>query len=69
MREYKIIMGKPLKAKFAEALGLDPNSVQRIVLDISVDEPITAYVTMLGDERLLNVSWDDWLQSFLVGEE
>ena len=69
MSEYKIIMGKPLKVKLAEALNLDSDSVQRIVLDVSVDEPVRAYVTMFGDERLLDVSWDDWLESFLVGEE
>jgi hypothetical protein len=60
MGEPSIISGGELKKQLAEALGLNPSRVHRIVLDVECDpEPIVAYVELHGDERLLELGWSD----------
>lgn len=53
-----VIRGTEVAVKVSEALGLDPGKVRRIVLDIRLDDAITAYVEMYGDARLLDLRWE-----------
>jgi hypothetical protein len=54
-----IIAAMKLKVKICEALGLDPNKVARIVIDIGPGtEPLDVQVTMFGDDRLLEIEWN-----------
>ena len=56
MSENKIISGKEFSQAICKALGLEINRVRRIVLDISKDSLIVAYVEMIGDSRFLEIS-------------
>lgn len=55
-----IIRSDEVTVEVCKALGLDPNRVRRIVLDLDARNiaPLTAYVEMYGDERLLNLKWE-----------
>ena len=54
-----VITAGALKLKICEALGLDPNKVARIVIDIGPGEaPLDVSVDMFGDDRLLDIEWD-----------
>jgi hypothetical protein len=52
-----IISGAEISKQLCGALGLDPNLVRRIVLDFGANDPVTAYVEMYGDERMLDIQW------------
>lgn len=54
----QLIMGNDLLENLCKGLNLPPNRVRRIVLDVSVNAAVTAYVEILGDEALLNIKWD-----------
>jgi len=47
-----------------EALGLDPNRVSRIIIDINayVGGPVKVYVEMIADERMLTLDWSEGLR-------
>lgn len=52
----KIITGNKYGEILATALGIDASRVRRIVLDVQLENIVIAYVEMVGDERLLNIS-------------
>jgi hypothetical protein len=41
----------------ANAVGLEVDRVQRIIIDIQVNCPVRLFVEMIGDERLLSMDW------------
>jgi hypothetical protein len=51
-----------------ESLGVDPNKVRRIVLDLAVGEVPVAYVEMAGDAREINLEgvYANGLRPFVV---
>lgn len=49
------VAGKEYGQLLCEALGLEANSVSRIVIDCKVREVVTIHVQYLGDERLFDV--------------
>lgn len=59
MTTYNVISAEHLSKQLCEALGLAPDRVTRIVLDVQSDNLIRAYVEMVGDKRVLEVSWGD----------
>lgn len=55
---FDIVTANALKIKVCEALGLDPNEVSRIVIDISAEHsPLMVDVTLVGGLRLLDIKW------------
>jgi len=52
-----IIRSDEVTVEVCKALGLDPGKVRRVVLDLNINEPLTAYVEMYGDERFLDIQW------------
>ena len=55
----KIITGNiELYNKICLCLGVDPTTVRHLVLDFSIDKPLTAYLELCGDERFLTIDWD-----------
>lgn len=46
---------EPLVQALRDA-GLANERTRRVVLDISSDEPVTAYIEQLGDERVVQVA-------------
>lgn len=65
-RKAEVVMsnaffGSPdvLGVKVCEALGIDPDLVQRIVIDIDACRvgPLPVYVQMIGTDKLLNIDW------------
>jgi hypothetical protein len=52
----RLIRGKHIAPQIAEALGLDPRTVRRIVLDLNVGI-VMAYVELYGDNRLIEINW------------
>lgn len=63
MQEANVITSESLGLKLCEALGLDPARVSRIVIDIRSDEiaPARVYVEHIGDQRLLDFSWNTFI--------
>lgn len=51
-----ILTGKEFSFSLCAALGLDPKLTRRIVLDVAADSLVIAYVELIGDKRLLNIS-------------
>lgn len=53
------ISGNELNIKVCKALGLDPNLVSRVVLDLDACNPgpIPVYVEMYSNEKLLDIQW------------
>jgi|SRR5688572_1498043 len=49
-------LGKHAGRLAAEALGLDPNMVRRIVVDYAPDGAVVAHVEMFVDERIIAVT-------------
>ena len=56
MSDSRIISGKEFSVVLCKSLGLDPNRIRRIVLDVSVRDVVIAYVELIGDSRLLEIS-------------
>lgn len=56
--EERLIFADDVAIKVCEVLGINPHRARRIVLDLPVGKPITAYVEMYGDTRFLNIKWE-----------
>ena len=53
-----IISAESFKIQICEALGLQPDKVRRLIIDIDIpDSPIPVYVEMYADERILSLDW------------
>jgi len=48
---------KVIALAICEAIGIDANFVQRIILDLQVEDVVKVYVQMMGDEQLLDIDW------------
>lgn len=59
MTGYTVILGNKLKVGLAEALGLVPDSVHRIILDVPSDNITMAYVEMYGGNKLYEIEWGE----------
>lgn len=53
----KLVDSLTVGAQLCNVLGLDPNEVTRIILDVHVGEPVVVYVQMYGSLRLLDIDW------------
>lgn len=61
MAEENVITRHALEIAMCAALGLDPQRVARIVIDMEAGrqpDVCRVYVEMIGDERLLLMPWD-----------
>jgi hypothetical protein len=56
------ISGTKIGAALCEGVGLNPNEVHRIILDIACDDVVLVYVEMYGTTKLLQVNWTDALK-------
>ena len=56
MSENNVIPAKEFMKLLCPALGIEYKRLRRIVLDMSYDSIITAYVELIGDSRLLELS-------------
>lgn len=63
MNEHPVVTAESIGIKLCKALGLEPDRVQRIVIDIQSGDigPATIYIQMVGDARLLNISWESFV--------
>lgn len=52
-----VLLGKVLLEPLCAALGIEFSHVRRIVLDVSFDAVVIAYIEQFGDERLLKIDW------------
>jgi len=50
-------MSNELAVPICEALGIDPNLVARIVVELVTDKPARVYVQMSASEKTLDVEW------------
>lgn len=66
MTEHKFITWQQLGEPLCAALGLDPNTTRRIVLDVQPNALVVAYVELAGDERLLDIKWGECLSPEVV---
>lgn len=67
---FDIVTANALKIKVCEALGLDPNAVSRIVIDISAEHaPLMVDVTLVGGLRFLDIKWPLNAMAVRVNEE
>jgi hypothetical protein len=52
-----MITGDELGTAICEAMGVDPATVQRVIIDAQVGQPAKVYFQMVGDEDLLKTDW------------
>ncbi len=58
----RVVRGSRLIEQLAAVLGVDGRMTRRIVLDVDVRNPITAYVELYGTDKLLQINWAGELQ-------
>lgn len=51
------LTGDKLIEQIAEVLGVNGRLCRRIVLDINIHHAVTAYVEMLGSNKMLGINW------------
>lgn len=64
--KLEFIRASEVGEAICRALDIDPRPVQRIVLDLDVRKLPVVYVQLIGDRRLLDVSWKDVAPSLKV---
>jgi hypothetical protein len=52
-----------LSEKICRALGLDPNMVARLIIDLQVHEPVMVHVQLVGSPKLLEIDWGALIES------
>jgi L-alanine-DL-glutamate epimerase-like enolase superfamily enzyme len=63
-----IITGESLAVQVCEALGLDPGTVVRLIIDLDCRDPgpIPVYVQMCGTKEMLEIDWEAALKGAKV---
>ncbi|MBU1173387.1 MAG: hypothetical protein KKD44_27785 [Proteobacteria bacterium] len=52
---HKIILGVKWITVLCDALGLEANTIRRIIIDAAADSLVILYVEKYGDERMLDI--------------
>jgi len=52
-----MILGRKLMETIAPAIGLEVGHLRRIVIDAPLDDVVSVYIELVGDERLLEINW------------
>ena len=57
--EKVFVTGRSVAEAICKAMGIDPNTVQRVVIDLNIDDycPGKVYVQHLTTENLLKYDW------------
>jgi len=51
------VLGDTLATLLLPKLGISPDMVSRVILDMQVSEPVRVYVEMYGSKDLLSINW------------
>lgn len=54
-----VIKGRDFITKIAPLVGVEPDRIQKIVIEATYNGLILVYIRLLGDERLLGVDMTD----------
>lgn len=60
--DNRVLTGDKLIEQIASVLGVNGRLCRRIVLDINIHRPVTAYVEMFGSDKMLEINWAGELQ-------
>jgi len=52
----KVILARDYSIRLCAQLGLRPDRVRRIVIDVDMKKPVLVYVEMMGDSRMLEIT-------------
>lgn len=66
MSQQRKIIGWQLIPVLAEALGIEADTIRRIVIDAPYNNVVTVYVERVGTAGLLEVSWPAELSQQVV---
>lgn len=60
--EGRILRGRDLITAVCKALDIDDTRVRRVIISADFDDVVVVYVTHIGDDRLLQVDWNNTLK-------
>lgn len=52
------VIADDLAIEVCKAIGINPDDVSRVIIDLKTGFVAVVYVEMFGSERLLDVQWD-----------
>lgn len=68
-----MVMGHEVGGRLAEALGLDPRTVEKLVIEVETDALVRVYVRGLVDDaafrRLAEVVWVERVRDVTVADD
>lgn len=62
-RVIQVAKADDLSTKVCQALGIDPGTVARLIIDCQAGEPVFVHVQLVGSMKLLEIDWGELIEA------